>query len=270
MDRAGLTILVTGGTGHQGGAAARHLLADGWRVSALVRDAAKPAAMALRDAGAELVLGDLLDPASLARAAEGAYGVYSVQTPFGAGAGDEETEGINLAKAAQDAGVSHFVYSSVRGADDPGEVAYAVSKHRIEEYLADSGLAVTVWRPVTFMENFLRQRDDILAGHLTGPQPAEALKQMIAVDDIGRFAALAFSDPARFVGVTMEIESDEMPWGEVAATFQRVLGRPVEYVESPAAFPAMASKRVADLSAVRALIPDLVRLEEWVRGLGWV
>lgn len=269
MAKAGRTILVTGGTGHQGGAAARHLLADGWQVRALVRDPAKPAAVALREAGAELVVGDLLDPASLARAAEGAYGVYSVQTPFGPGAGDEVTEGVNLAKAAQDAGVSHFVYSSVRGADDPGDVSYAVSKHRIEEYLAASGLAVTVWRPVTFMENFLRQRDDIMGGRFVGPEPPGALKQMTAVDDIGRFVALAFSDPARFIGVTMEIESDEMSWGEVAATFARVLGRPVEYVRSDAAFPPLASKRTADLPALRALIPDLTTLEVWIRGLGW-
>jgi uncharacterized protein YbjT (DUF2867 family) len=270
MDHAGRTVLVTGGTGHQGGAAARHLLADGWRVRALVRDPAKPAAIALRDAGAELVVGDLLDPASLAEAASGAYGVYSVQTPVGVDAGDEVTEGVNLAKAAQDAGVSHFVYSSVRGADEPGDVAYAMSKHRIEEYLASSGLAVTVWRPVTFMENFVRQRDEIMAGRLVGPQPPDALKQMIAVDDIGRFVALAFSDPERFTGVTMEIESDEMSWGEVAATFARMLGRPVEYVESDAAFPAMASKRKADLPALKALIPDLMTLEGWIRSLGWI
>ena len=108
-----------------------------------------------------------------------------------------------------------------------------------------------------------------MAGRLVGPQPADALKQMIAVDDIGRFVALAFSDPARFTGVTMEIESDEMSWGEVAATFARVLGRPVEYVESDTAFPAMASSRKADLAALKALIPDLMTFERWVRDLGW-
>ncbi len=38
MDTRGKTILVTGATGNQGGATARHLFADGWHVRALVRD----------------------------------------------------------------------------------------------------------------------------------------------------------------------------------------------------------------------------------------
>jgi NAD(P)-dependent dehydrogenase (short-subunit alcohol dehydrogenase family) len=44
MDIHGKTILVTGATGNQGGATARHLLADGWHVRALVRDDTTPAA----------------------------------------------------------------------------------------------------------------------------------------------------------------------------------------------------------------------------------
>lgn len=269
MDRSAKTILVTGATGNQGGAAARHLLADGWHVRALVRDAAKPASLEIARAGAELIPGDLLDPASLARAVEGAYGVYSVQTPREAGPEGEVTEGINLALAAKAAGVRHFVYSSVRGADSPGGVPYMESKHRIETHVRESGLPATIWRPVTFMENFLRQKDSILAGTLQGPAPADTMKQMIAVDDIGRFVALAFSDPERFVGLTMEIESDEMTWGEVAETLGRVLGRHVGY-EQTADWPvAAAFDRGADLVALRALIPDLMRFEDWVRALGW-
>jgi NAD(P)-dependent dehydrogenase (short-subunit alcohol dehydrogenase family) len=64
MDIHGKTILVTGATGNQGGATARHLLADGWHVRALVRDDTTPAAAVLATAGAELVLGELDDRAS--------------------------------------------------------------------------------------------------------------------------------------------------------------------------------------------------------------
>jgi uncharacterized protein YbjT (DUF2867 family) len=80
MNARGKTIVVTGGTGNQGGATARYLLAGGWHVRALVRDDTAPAATALAAAGAELVRGDLDDPASLETAVRGAYGVYSVQS----------------------------------------------------------------------------------------------------------------------------------------------------------------------------------------------
>ena len=46
------SILVTGATGQQGGATARHLLKDGWNVRAWVRDPRKPAAQVLAQQGA--------------------------------------------------------------------------------------------------------------------------------------------------------------------------------------------------------------------------
>jgi uncharacterized protein YbjT (DUF2867 family) len=110
MDTHGKTILVTGATGNQGGATARHLLADGWHVRALVRDDTTPAAAALAAAGAELVLGDLDDRASYAAAVRGAYGVYSVQS-----ANDNQVaQGKNIADAAKAADVRTYGTSCTR------------------------------------------------------------------------------------------------------------------------------------------------------------
>ena len=72
-------VLVTGATGQQGGAVATHLLKDGWDVRALVRDPDKEQAQALLSQGVQLVQGDLYDRASLDRAVDGIYGVFSVQ-----------------------------------------------------------------------------------------------------------------------------------------------------------------------------------------------
>ena len=79
MSNSDKLIVVTGATGRQGGATTRHLLAQGWRVRALVRDPNKPAAQELAAKGAELAQGDLDDRASLDRALSGAYGAFSVQ-----------------------------------------------------------------------------------------------------------------------------------------------------------------------------------------------
>jgi NAD(P)-dependent dehydrogenase (short-subunit alcohol dehydrogenase family) len=104
------TILVTGATGQQGGAVARALFAEGWKVRAFVRDPGKPAAQDLESLGAELTVGDLNDTASVERALAGAYGVYAVQTPMTPeGTAGEVRQGEALADAARRAGVEHFV-----------------------------------------------------------------------------------------------------------------------------------------------------------------
>src|SRR5688500_13693051 len=72
-------VLVTGATGNQGGAVARHLLRGGGQVRALVRNLRTPAAQALQDIGVTLARGDMSDADSLHRAMDGVHGVFSVQ-----------------------------------------------------------------------------------------------------------------------------------------------------------------------------------------------
>ncbi len=273
MDPGGKTILVCGATGHQGGASARHLLEDGWTVRALTRHPDSPAAVALADLGAHIVEGDLMDRASLDRAAEGCYGVHSVETFREAGFEGEVAEGRNVADAAKAAGVRHFVYDSVIGAgEDDARAGWVRSKHEIERYVRETGLPWTILRPTTFMENLFRQRDDLAAGVLKGFEPPDAEHQYIAVDDIGRFAALAFRNPDMWLQTTTLIAGDRLPLREVAEVFGRVLGHSVRYeqVEPPPGTSIDAGMpEVADLDRLRGLLPGLKTLEEWARGVEW-
>src|SRR5581483_5506972 len=109
---AGRLILVTGASGHQGGAALRHLHERGFPIRALTRDPDKPSMRALAGEGIEVVRGDLDDQDSVRRAVDGVYGVYSVQESTH-GAEAEIRQGANLADAAARANVGHFIYSSV-------------------------------------------------------------------------------------------------------------------------------------------------------------
>src|SRR5438445_12025807 len=100
-------VVVTGATGQQGGAVARRLLARGWRVRALTRSGATPAARSLSEQGAELVVGDMADRAVLDSAMRDVHGVFSVQptegghgTPPGYTVGDELRLGVIVAEAA--------------------------------------------------------------------------------------------------------------------------------------------------------------------------
>ncbi len=145
-------VLVTGGTGQQGGATARALLSQSIPVLALVRDPDASGAVRLRELGARLVVGDLDDEASLREACAGVYGVFSVQNPDYANLeGDtEKLRGRNLVQAAIGRGVTHFVQTSVTGAGDyyrrgtdwlesRGQQTSMVSKGYIEDLVRDAG-----------------------------------------------------------------------------------------------------------------------------------
>src|SRR5215469_16631466 len=147
-------ILVAGATGRQGGSVVRHLLERQLTVRALVRDPQSDRAKALARQGIEIAQGDMDDLASLQKAMAGARGVYSVQDYFTVGAAREVREGKNMADAALDAGVEHFVFSSVGGAERNSGITHFETKWEIEKHIRKLGLPATMIRPVGFMENY--------------------------------------------------------------------------------------------------------------------
>jgi uncharacterized protein YbjT (DUF2867 family) len=273
MDRSKCSIAVTGATGKQGGAVARALVADGWSVCALVRDPDKPAARALAGLGANLIKGDLSDPDSVARAVDGAYGVYSVQS-WADGVDAEERQGSTLAEEAAKAKVEHFVYSSVGCADRHTGVPHFESKACIEQRIHEVGLPFTIFRPVYFMENLLFQRDSICDGHIAPPINPDVSLQLIAVEDIASFVALAFRSPGGWLGHTTELAGDECTFLEIADVFSALLGRSVEV--SSVVRPPEPERRImthwfeeygydADIDLLRTMLPSLHSLPQWTQ-----
>ncbi|WP_219065794.1 NmrA family NAD(P)-binding protein [Candidatus Mycobacterium methanotrophicum] len=126
-------VAVVGATGQQGGATARALLAAGASVRALVRDPQKPVAQELAAAGAQLVVADLDDPATIRAAFNGASRVFAMTTMMsGRGTAGETADGIAIADAAKATSVQHLVYSSVAGADRHTGIPHFDSKRRVE------------------------------------------------------------------------------------------------------------------------------------------
>ena len=285
MSNSDKIIVVTGATGQQGGAAARHLLAKGWKVRALTRDVNKPAAQALTTAGADAVQADNEDRASLERAMQGTYGAFSVQNFWlpGVGAEGEIRQGKNIADAAQTAGVAHFVYTSVGAAHRGMGQAHFASKWEIEQYIQSLGLPYTILRPVAFMDNYNWQQAAITNGTFTGfgLRPDKGL-QLIAADDIGVFAELAFSNLQNYLGKTIELAGDELTEPQIAATFTKVIGRPVTVAQPSLPEGAQPSEEQiamfqffnsqgydADIPALRKIHPGLRTFEGWLRETGW-
>ncbi len=276
-------IVVTGATGQQGGAVARHLLAKGFQVRALTRDPQKSAAQVLAVAGAEIVQAENRDPASLEAAFAGAYGAFSVQGFWEHGVEDELLQGRNIADAAKAAGIQHFVYTSVGGADRDSGVPHFESKWQIENYIRQLGLPATILRPVEFMENLNWSRAASTNGSFVsyGLRPTRK-KYYIAVDDIGAFAALAFERPDEFIGTALEIAGDALTEQEMAETFSRVIGRPVNLTQVPLETVAGGSEELlsmwkwfdehgyqSDIGHLGSIYPPLQTLDTWLRRTGW-
>jgi uncharacterized protein YbjT (DUF2867 family) len=278
-------ILVTGATGQQGRAVTRHLLKEGWKIRALVRDPNGSAAEALAKQGVELVKGDLNDQGSIEKALKGAYGVYSVQNYWRPEVGREGElrQGKNIADAAKTAGVKHFVYSSVGAAHRGMGQAHFDTKWEIEQYIQKLGLPYTIIRPVAFMENYNRSRNQILSGTFTsrGLRP-EKTQQIVAVDDIGAFVAMAFDRPHEFFGRTIELAGEELTEAQIVAAFAKVIGRPVKLVspqriEGQPPNPEMVAMTNffngqgydADIPALRKMYPGLKTFESFLRENGW-
>ncbi|MEU3429833.1 NmrA/HSCARG family protein [Streptomyces gardneri] len=259
------TVVVVGATGLQGRAVTRHLLRDGWQVRALTRDPDGTQAIALAQAGAEVVRARMEDVDSLTAAAEGAWGLFSVQPTVGSPgtapeftAEDEVRWGVNVAEAAHAAGIGHLVFTSVAEADRHLEERLPVnlvSKWRIEQHIAALGLPATILRPVSFMENFTggyALRNGTLS---TGLAP-EIPQQIMAVDDVGAVAALAFSRPEEWIGREVSLAGDEIAPVRIAAAIGKALGIPLPYVPVP-------------IEAIRALSEDFAYANEWLNTRGY-
>jgi uncharacterized protein YbjT (DUF2867 family) len=222
------TIVVTGATGHQGGAVTRHLLSDGWRVRALTRDPTTAKAQTLARLGAEVAKGDMGDLASLRPVFAGAHGIYSVQNPMIGGLEAEVHQGKTVATAAKEAGVQHVVYGSA-GIGVPGTgIGSWDSKLQVEEHIRALDLPLTVLRPMALMELMTDPvyYPPVSTWHVM-PKLMGATRPVgwLAVDDLGAIAAKVFAEPARFIGQDLRLAGDVQSIEESRTLYQAVLGR---------------------------------------------
>lgn len=278
-------IVVSGATGQQGGAVARHLLKRGFRVRALTRNPEQEKAEALARRGAEVVKANLHDRASLDRPLSGAYGAYSVQTFFEEGVESEIRQGKIFADAAKGAGIKHVVYSSVIGADRQTGIPHFESKWEIEEHIRKLGLPATILRPVSFMENWAFSKEAILnEGKFALPLDSGTSLHQIAVDDIGYFAGVAFADPEKWIGQSIELAGDKLTMAQTAETFSRLIGKQVHYEQLPwKTFEEQAGKELtsmyrwfeeynidAKIAPLYEIHPRLLRLEPFLKNQKWL
>jgi len=248
-------IAVAGATGAQGGGLVRAILADptgGFAVRALTRDPSAPAAKALAAAGAEVVAADLADPASVARAFDGAYGAYCVTFFWNHMSPDQEREEARaLASAAKAARLRHVVWSTLEDTrrymdlDDPRmptlmgryKVPHFDVKGEADAFFRDSGIPTTYLLTSFYWDNLIHFGMGPRAGtdgKLVFALPmGERKLPGIAAEDIGRCAYGLFMRPSEYVDRTVGISGGHPTGREMAAALAKALGREVVYQAVP-------------------------------------
>jgi uncharacterized protein YbjT (DUF2867 family) len=230
---------IFGASGHTGSVVAAELLRRGEKVRVVARDPAKVAALGAR--GAEIVKGDVLDDASIAKALDGARGAYLLMPP------DLTSEDLlardakiarGFAKAASAERIAHIVLLSSIGAQEASGTGPIVATHVAEQVLGSlPGTRATFLRAAYFMENLLAyaapMKND---GTLPVFGGGSAVRfPMIATRDIGTVAAeaLASGGPSSPVDIIELQGPTDYSFDDAASSASQIFGRQVKTQSLP-------------------------------------
>jgi uncharacterized protein YbjT (DUF2867 family) len=225
-----LCILVVGGTGHLGSRVVGELLARGKRVRALVREGSD--AHQLEEKGVEIVRGNLLDPASIARALDGVTAVATTAIGYSRRKKGDSLKTVddignrNLVDAARLRRIDRFVFTSILTCDKAPQVPHFWQKKLIEDALERSGVPFVAIGPGAFVGVDFWARG-LRKGKLTAIGSAQAKWTYIGIDDVARNIAKAVDAPG------VEGKKIDLGWDrpvnaqEIAEIFSHLLSRSI-------------------------------------------
>jgi uncharacterized protein YbjT (DUF2867 family) len=216
-------VLVTGATGNTGSGLVPALRSAGVDVRAFVRNESK--AQPLKDAGAEIVVGDLDRPETIEPAVEGVDKIYLLTWNGPTQAQQAE----NVIKAAKQAGKPHIVRHSMWGP----ESRIIKQGRQVEEALKSSGLPWTLVKPTFFMQNTMMAAQTIASDGVIYWAMKDGKLGMIDLRDIVD-AAVAVLTSSGHEGKSYILTGPAaISFHDVAATFSKVLGKDVKYISVP-------------------------------------
>lgn len=227
-------FLVMGITGKVGGATATHLLAQGKKVRALVRNRGKAAKWA--DEGVELIDGDWNDAAAIERALKGVEGAFVMLPTVWAPSPDfKEAKDVisNYVEALTKAPPPRVIALSSMGANRTSGLGLITGLSLLEQGFRDLASPVAFVRAGDFFENYLYglyvAQDGTLPVYST---PTSRQSTMVATNDIGAEVATLLSGPAwsghRVIELGSMVSADQ-----VAAQLGEVIQRDVKAFSIP-------------------------------------
>lgn len=215
-------ILVVAAHGNQGKLLVPKLVAAGFPVRACVRS--ESSAKLLKASGVkEVIVGDISDPAVMARAVTGVEKVYYVCPtvhPL------EREMGMGMIDAARAAGVKHFVFSSVLHAITTDLVQHEI-KRDLEEHLLSSGLVFTILQPSNYMLP-LKLRPVFEEGVFRLSWSLERKQSLVDLDDVTDVALEVLRDTEKHAYATYELVAPgRYTAHDLGDIISRVLGRQI-------------------------------------------
>jgi uncharacterized protein YbjT (DUF2867 family) len=220
-------IAVIGATGQQGGGVVRALQAGGqFKVRALTRNPGEH-----RELAEEVIEADLSRPETLKAASRGAYGVFLV-TNFREAGADELKQATAAVRAARDAGVKHFVWSTLPDVEAISggkfDVPHFTGKARIDRIVKEAGFPhhTFVIAP-GYYQNFVgslapQKQADGSVGWALPLDPDVRCLHMGDIRELGNVVAGAFAHPDEAGnGEYLPLVGDFMSFHEIVNTLNR-------------------------------------------------
>ncbi len=220
-------IAVIGATGQQGGAVVRALQASGqFKVRALTRNPGKH-----RELADEVVEADLDRPETLKAAFEGVHGVFLV-TNFGEESTNELEQATAAVRAARDAGVKHFIWSTLPDVEAISggkfDVPHFTGKARIDRIVKEAGFANHTFVVAPFYYQNLvgvlapQKQADGSVGWAFPLDPDVRCIHMGDISELGHIVAGAFAHPDEAGnGEYLPLVGDFMSFNEVVDTLNQ-------------------------------------------------
>lgn len=268
-------LTVFGATGAQGGSLIEYVLkhpqlSKKYGIRGVTRDTSKPAAIALRDQGVEVVQADMDNKLAVDQAVRGSHAVFFMTNYWDkASAEIEVAQGKRIADSTVAAGSELLIFSSlpnVKKMTDGklSDVKHFDSKAEVEGYIRTLHIRATFYMPGFYMQNLLHMmkpqlNNDTGAYEFRQPWNPTSTLPLIDITDTGKYLAPVLLDPAKFDQKRLTAATAFYTPAQMVQAWSEITGKRVDFIQvAPGASksPVMTPEMMEVSKKAKGLIKD--------------